>query len=107
MTARPKLKISVSLDADVVEVVDHAAETEGSTRSAVMERWLRHVSRQAKLARLEKETAAYYDELTAAERDEDAAWAAAASRAARKLSIEAPLRQGPRRPRRGSPRSVG
>lgn len=73
-----------------------------------MERWLRQVSRQEKVARLEEETAAYYDALMAAEKDEEAAWAAAASRAARRLQIDdaSALRsargsRGPARRRRG------
>ena len=87
MTAR-KLKISVSLNASLVQVVDRQAARDGSTRSAVMENWLRQVSRAARVARLEEETAAYYDALTPAETEEDAAIAAASLRAARKLNID-------------------
>ena len=87
MTAR-KVKISISLDADLLELVDRRAAEEGATRSAVMERWLRQVSHRTKLARLEEETARYYDSLTDEERDEDAALAAASSRAARKLRVD-------------------
>lgn len=98
MTAR-KVKISVSLDANLIEVVDRQAAREGSTRSAVMESWLRQVSRAAKVARLEEETAAYYDALTPPEREEDSALVAASSRSTRKLSIDddSPRRRPPRR----------
>ena len=44
-----------------------------------MERWLSQISRQENLNRLEEETAAYYDALTAAERQDDGAWASAVS----------------------------
>jgi metal-responsive CopG/Arc/MetJ family transcriptional regulator len=99
MTAR-KVKISISLDANVLEVVDRQAAREGSTRSAVMENWLRQVSRAARVARLEEETAAYYDALTPAEVDEDAAMAAASLRAARKLNVDDEPKRRRRPPRR-------
>jgi metal-responsive CopG/Arc/MetJ family transcriptional regulator len=88
MTTARKVKVSVSLGADLLRTLDRLAASEGSTRSSVMERWLREASRRARLARLEEETASYYDALTPAERDEDARWAAAASRAGRKLQID-------------------
>jgi metal-responsive CopG/Arc/MetJ family transcriptional regulator len=97
MTAR-KVKISVSLDAGVLDAVDRLAAREGSTRSAVMERWLREASRAAKVARLAEETAAYYDALTPSERAEDADLAAASSRSARRLAIDE--QTSPRRPPR-------
>lgn len=97
MTAARKLKISISLGADVLDAVDRRAAAEKTTRSAVMEQWLRNASRQANLHRLEEETAAYYDALTPRERADDAEWAAFASRSARKLVIDEPAAQKPRR----------
>jgi metal-responsive CopG/Arc/MetJ family transcriptional regulator len=85
-----KVKISISLDADLLGIVDRRAAEEGATRSAVMELWLRQASHRSKLARLEEETARYYEALTDVEREEDAALAAASSRAARKLRIDEP-----------------
>jgi hypothetical protein len=90
MTAARKIKVSVSLAADLLQVVDRAAQHDGSTRSAVMERWLRESHRRSRLARLEEETAVYYDSLTARDEDEDARWAAQASGAARRLTIDEP-----------------
>lgn len=97
MTRERKLKISISLDADVLDAVDRRAAAEKTTRSAIMEQWLRHASRQTDLRRLEEETAAYYDALTPRERADDAEWAAFASRSARKLVIDAPAEHKPRR----------
>lgn len=88
--AARKVKVSVSLDADVLALVDQSAVREGAARSAVMERWLRAAARDAKLRQLENATAAYYDALTATERTEDTAIARAASRAARRLRIDEP-----------------
>jgi predicted transcriptional regulator len=88
MTNARKVKVSVSLDADLLGVVDGLAASEGTTRSAVMERWLRQVSRKAAVARLEEDTAAYYASLGPAERQDDASWAAAAGVAARQLVID-------------------
>ena len=100
MTKERKMKISISLDADVLDAVDRRAAEEKTTRSAIMEQWLRNASRQANLQRLEDETAAYYDALTPRERADDAEWAAFASRSARKLVIDEPAEHRPRRPAR-------
>jgi len=92
-----KTKISVSVDADVLEAVDRRAAKEKTTRSAVVEQWLRGAARQAELQRLEEETAAYYDALTPEEKADDAEWAEFATQAAKELTIDEPQ---PRR-RRG------
>lgn len=88
MSASPKVKVSITIDAGVLGVVDGQAATEGTTRSAVMERLLRQISRANLVTRLEEDTAAYYDKLTGAETRDDASWAAASSRAARGLRID-------------------
>jgi metal-responsive CopG/Arc/MetJ family transcriptional regulator len=100
MTGGRKLKISISLDADLLDTVDRRAEREKTTRSAIMEQWLRSASRQAELQRLEEETAAYYDSLTPSEKAEDAEWVEFASRSARKLTIDEPNTRHKRRARR-------
>lgn len=88
MTSVRKVKVSISVDADVLAAVDRLAANEGTTRSAFMERWLRQLSHRAKVARLEEETAAYYDALTETEREDDATWAVASSKAARRLQVD-------------------
>lgn len=100
MTAARKVKISVSLDAALVDAVDSRAAREGTTRSAVMEQWLKRASSQAALARLEEETAAYYDALDPMEMDDDRSWAKAASRSSRRLVIDAEPGSRARRVRR-------
>jgi hypothetical protein len=97
MTTARKTKLSVSLDADLVALIDRQAADESGTRSGVMARWLRQASRQTTLARLQEETASYYESLTAAERADDDQWARASSRAARRLKIDEPVRRAPRR----------
>src|SRR6185436_670200 len=98
MASARKTKISISLDADVLDAVDRRAAREKTTRSAVMEQWLRGAARQAELQRLEEETAAYYDALTPQEKADDAEWTEFASRSARKLVIDD--QEPKRRPRR-------
>jgi hypothetical protein len=95
-----KVKISVSIDAGLIAQVDRYAATHHVTRSAALERWLAQVSYREKLARLEEETAAYYESLTEADRREDAAYAEAASKAARKLDIDAGWPDAPPAPKR-------
>jgi metal-responsive CopG/Arc/MetJ family transcriptional regulator len=87
MTAR-KVKISISIDAGLLANVDRYATANGVTRSAALERWLGQVSHKEKLNRLEEETAAYYDSLTEAERQDDAQWTEAATKSFRKLNID-------------------
>jgi metal-responsive CopG/Arc/MetJ family transcriptional regulator len=99
MTTARKLKISISLDADVLDAVDRRAARERKTRSAIMEQWLRSASRQADLQRLEEETASYYDSLSPREKAEDAAWTKAAAKSFKKLDIDGPPLKGPRRRR--------
>jgi len=100
MTIARKLKISISVDAQLLDVVDRRAAKEKTTRSAIMEQWLRAASRQAELQRLEEDTAAYYDALTPAEKADDAEWAEFASRSFRELTIDEPRSGRGRRSRR-------
>jgi metal-responsive CopG/Arc/MetJ family transcriptional regulator len=78
-----KVKISVSIAADVLEAVDRLAASEGTTRSEVVERWLRELPRRATAARLDEQAPGHHGVLTAAERAEDNAWAALSDRAQR------------------------
>src|SRR5258708_27602013 len=89
MTAVPKVKISISIDAVLLANIDRYAAANHVTRSGALERWLRQVSHSERLTRLEEETAAYYDALTATERREDDALAEASLRNFKKLAIDA------------------
>jgi hypothetical protein len=99
-----KMKISISLDADLLGIVDRRAAEEATTRSAIVERWLKLASHRNKLARLEEETASYYDALSEEERADDAAWTSAATAAARKLRIDEPAARETKSRRGGSRR---
>jgi metal-responsive CopG/Arc/MetJ family transcriptional regulator len=99
MTAARKVKISVSLDPGVLAAVDRLAARERTTRSAVMEHWLRRASHQADLLRLEDETAAYYESLSTQEKDDDESWATTATNAARKLDVDGRKPTAPRKQR--------
>ena len=69
----PKTKLSVTVDARLVDELDELAAD--SNRSRIVEQalaaWLRDRRRQ----RLEQETERYYLEMTEEERAEDAEWA--------------------------------
>jgi hypothetical protein len=101
MTAR-KVKISISIDAALLANVDRYAAANHVTRSAALERWLGQVSHRERVARLEEETAAYYDARTEADRRDDAEWAEFASRSAKKLDVDAGWPDAPPAP--GKPR---
>jgi metal-responsive CopG/Arc/MetJ family transcriptional regulator len=84
----PKAKVSITLAADLVEAVDRVVKQEGTSRSAVIEGWLRRASRQAAEERIRLDTVAYYEGLSASDRAEDARIARATSRSARRLRID-------------------
>jgi hypothetical protein len=87
MTVR-KVKISISIDAALLANVDRYAAANHVTRSAALERWLSQVSHRDRLTRLEEETAAYYDSLSAADKRDDAEWTEFATKSYRKLHID-------------------
>jgi hypothetical protein len=98
MRPEPKLKVSLTLSADVVALVDRDARLRKDTRSAVVEHWLRRAAGAALSKEIEDATAAYYHSLREEERAEDAAIARALSGRARRISYDEPPR------RRGSTR---
>ncbi len=88
MTAA-RTKLSITLAPDVVQEIDRAVERDvAASRSAVIEKWLRRVSRLNAEARLRDETIAYYESLSAADTQDDAALSKAGSTAARRLNLD-------------------
>jgi len=100
MTAAAKRKVSLSLSADVLALVDRTARRGNDTRSGVIERWLRRAATATAEQELAEATAAYYRSLRSDERDDDEALSRGLSDAARRVSYDdaPPLR--PRRARR-------
>lgn len=100
MTSRAKLKLSLSLSAEVVALVDRTARRESDTRSGVIEQWLRRASAAAAEQEIEEATAAYYHSLRGDERSDDAALSRGLSEAARRVSYDdAPAPRRRRAPR--------
>jgi hypothetical protein len=100
VTTASKLKVSLSLSADVVALVDRTARRGNDTRSGVIERWLRRAATAAVEQELAEATAAYYRSLHGDERAEDEALARGLSLAARRVSYDdapAPRRRPARR----------
>lgn len=61
MISRMKIKLSITLPADLVDRIDAAAERVGSSnRSAIIEQWLRRGARARALDALHEETLTYY-----------------------------------------------
>jgi thioesterase domain-containing protein len=88
MTTAPKLKVSLSLSADVVALVDRTARSGNDTRSAVIERWLRRAATAAAEKEVAHATAAYYESLRTDERADEEALSRGLSRAARRVSYD-------------------
>jgi metal-responsive CopG/Arc/MetJ family transcriptional regulator len=96
MTRTPKLKVSLTLSADLLATVDKNAHRDGDTRSGVVERWLRRVASADVARQIDDATAAYYLAMDADERTENDTMAHALSRAARRVAYAG----GPARSRR-------
>jgi hypothetical protein len=96
MTTTPKLKVSLTLSADLLATVDKSARRDGDTRSGIVERWLRRVASDDVVREIDDATAAYYLAMDADERAESDALSRALSRAARRVAYAG----GPARPRR-------
>ena len=85
MTA-PKLKVSLTISADLLALVDRDARRRNDTRSGVVDHWLRRAANSAVEAEIDDATAAYYESLRGNERAEDEAIARALSQAAARVS---------------------
>jgi metal-responsive CopG/Arc/MetJ family transcriptional regulator len=89
MQGARKVKISVTIDADLLSEIDRYAEnSDDQTRSSVIEAWLRKAARREAATQLEHETIAYYRSLSLAQHKEDDTWSEAASRHFAKLDID-------------------
>ncbi len=74
-TETRKAKVSVTISRTLLSQIDNeVACTPNSTRSGVIESWLRQVSRKKASDDLESATIAYYDGLTENELAEDDEW---------------------------------
>ena len=72
----PRAKISLTLDAAVVDVVDRVvSESPGLNRSRVIERILRQWMRQQRKRALDEQVEQYYTARSAEEVEEDDEWA--------------------------------
>jgi metal-responsive CopG/Arc/MetJ family transcriptional regulator len=71
-----KVKLSITLSRDLVALIDRrVSEQHGASRSGLIESWLRQAAGRDAEAALARETVAYYERLTGAERTEDDEWA--------------------------------
>lgn len=97
MTMGAKLKLSVTLSADVLALVDQDAHRLGETRSGVIEKWLRRAAAGNVEREIEQATEAYYRSLRGEERKEGDALSKALSRAARRVSYDESVEPSGRR----------
>lgn len=88
MIAARKLKVSLTLSADVLALVDRDAVQRRATRSSVVELWLRRASNIAHERAIEDATVAYYTSLNRDERTEEEALARSLSVAARRIAYD-------------------
>ena len=95
-----KVKISVTVSADVLASVDRAAREGGTNRSETIESWLRASASRAAERSIAEATAAYYAALRGEAHREDEAIARASSRAAARVTYDE-WRGNPGAPRRG------
>ena len=87
MTATAKLKVSLSLSADLVALVDRDARRGKGSRSGVIERWLRRAASSNLEHEIDDATAAYYRSLRGEDRTEDESLSRSLSDAARRVAF--------------------
>jgi hypothetical protein len=87
MTAR-KLKISLTISADLLALVDQDARRRNETRSGVVEHWLRRAASANVERDIADATNAYYQSLRRDERAEDEALARGLSKTARRVAYD-------------------
>src|SRR5262249_37802019 len=85
-----KRKVSITIDADLLGRIDKEATSSSTSRSTVIESWLRASSRSHLQAQLDADTLAYYQGLSRSERAEDAEWAAFSSREFSRMEVNEP-----------------
>jgi metal-responsive CopG/Arc/MetJ family transcriptional regulator len=88
-----KRKVSLTLSADLLEIIDRDARHRSDTRSGVIEQWLRRAANAAVEQELDDATAEYYLSLRRDERADDEALARGLSKAARRVSYEVAARR--------------
>ncbi len=94
-----KVKVSLTLSKDLVALIDRDARRTGSTRSGIVEDWLRSTASRAAEKSIDDATAAYYASLRGDARADDDAVSRAMAKAAREVVYDAPRPQRVRRPR--------
>jgi metal-responsive CopG/Arc/MetJ family transcriptional regulator len=100
MTATAKLKVSLTLSADLLALVDRDARRGNGTRSGVIEQWLRRAASSNLEHEIDQATAAYYRSLRGDDRTEDESLSRSLSDAARRVTFDdrpAPTRRLARR----------
>jgi metal-responsive CopG/Arc/MetJ family transcriptional regulator len=96
MKAARKAKVSVTLDRDLLTVIDRRIEA-GVTRSEIIEAWLRLAALAHARRELDAATVAYYEGRTTGQQADDESLAAFSTRASRELDLD---RKRPSRHRR-------
>ena len=96
-------RVTVSLPADLVEQLDRSSRRMGTTRSGLVEEWLRRGARERGQADLDRQIEIYYAGRDQAEVADDESIARAAGRLARRIRIDGDA-DLPRRARRGAKR---
>jgi metal-responsive CopG/Arc/MetJ family transcriptional regulator len=88
MTATAKLKVSLTLSADLVALVDRNARRGKGSRSAVIEQWLRRAASSNLEHEIGDATAAYYRSLRGENRTEEESLSRSISDAARRVAYD-------------------
>jgi hypothetical protein len=99
MTAAAKLKVSLTLSADLVALVDRHARRGDGSRSGVVEQWLRRAATSSVEQAIDDATATYYRSLRGEDHTVDAPLSRSLSDASRRVAYdeEPPRRRQARR----------
>jgi hypothetical protein len=83
-----KIKLSLTVSADVLKLVDRDVRELKGTRSSVIELWLRRAAASSTMRSIDEATAAYYLSLQTGDLEEPLS--RALSKAAKRLSYDSP-----------------
>jgi metal-responsive CopG/Arc/MetJ family transcriptional regulator len=100
MTAAAKLKVSLTLSADLVALVDRHARRGDGSRSGVVEQWLRRAATASAEQEIDDATASYYRSLRGEDHAEEEPLSRSLSDATRRVVYDeesAPRRKRARR----------
>jgi len=88
MTSAKKTKVSITLSADLLSLIDTVAAKRKQNRSHIIELWLRKGAADQRARKLDRDTIEYYRQLESSESDEGDEWSSLATNEFGQIGID-------------------